>query len=79
MRVKQSCIQILALPLSGCETLDTVDTLFTENVSCPSLLGTPSEPLLVGGVPSTPTGIRVGHVICFDNRIETEVMKIMAK
>ena len=75
----QSCIQIVALPLSGCETLDTVVTLHAENISSPSLLGNPSEPLLIGGVPSMPTDIRVGHVICFDNRIGTEVMKIVSK
>lgn len=57
----------------------TVITLFAENVSCSSLLGTLSEPLLVGGVPSTPTDTRVGLVTCLDNRIGTEVMTTMSK
>ena len=62
-----------ALPLSACETLETVVILFYLNTNCLSLQHPSFRVLSVGGIPPIPTDIRVGCVTCLDNKIGAEI------
>lgn len=61
-----------ALPLSACETLETVVILFSLNTSCLSTASFLQGPLCWRNSP-IPTDICVGCVTCLDNKIGAEI------